>query len=90
MVVGISASVNFFLYIITQHIVLPPPPKKKKISYKAYNRDANLWKLKSVIRMLKIRNFGQKSVISSMVHGMQRCVNFIFFISHFFFMFAHL
>ena len=44
-------------------------------------RDANLWKLKSVIRMLKIRNFGQKSVISSMVfatsrkwHGMQRCV----------------
>ena len=24
--------------------------------------------------MLKIRNFGQKSVISSTVHGMQRCV----------------
>ena len=44
-------------------------------------RAANLWKLKSVIRMLKNRNFGQKSVISSMVfatsrkqHVIKRCI----------------
>ena len=46
-----------------------------------YYRAANLWKLKSVIRMLKNRNFGQKSVISSMVfatsrkrHVIKRCI----------------
>ena len=53
------------------------PYNDKRIFYRA----ANLWKLKSVIRMLKNRNLGQKSVISSMAsatsrkwHGIKRCI----------------